>query len=76
MYLTPAPPRESLRPKRKQNFYDFANQVFEYGEELAAYKDSEDFQNDSLEDQEAINKELVLLKELNEFQVNQIILSY
>lgn len=72
MHLKPVPPRESLRPKRKQNFYDFAVSVYEYGQELLAFKQSEDFEAESVEDQNAIIQELLLIENLNEFQVSQI----
>lgn len=70
--MLPVPPRESLTPRRKQNFYEFATLVSEYGEHLKTYKESEEFEAESVEDQNAIIQELLLIENLNEFQVSEI----
>lgn len=72
MTLRAVPPHEAITPKRKQKMYDFAVSVYEYGQELLAFKQSEDFEAESVEDQNAIIQELLLIENLNEFQVSEI----
>lgn len=66
------PPKESITPRRKQNLYDFANEVFNYGNELLSFKDSKEFELETQEQQDYINEELALIEKLNDFQVSQI----
>lgn len=66
------PPKESMTPRRKQKFYEFAELVYAYGEELTAFRESSDFNLETIEVQESIIEELSLIEKLNEFQVAQI----
>ncbi len=71
MFL-PVPPKSIIKPKRKQNLYDFANETYNYGTELENYKSTREYSSLSDADKDSIEKELSLLQNLNSFQVEQI----
>lgn len=70
--LIPVPPKESIRPKRKQNFYEFANELYNYAVEREALKESTEFEEMNETEQTDLIHELTLLESLNRFQVTQI----
>ncbi len=70
--LLVVPPHESITPRRKRQFYDYAVETFNYGSELSSFKDSVDFEALEDEEKDLINIELELITQLNELQVNQI----
>lgn len=70
--LRAVPPHESITPRRKQKFYDYAVETFNYGTELSAFKDSAEYEALEDEEKENVNIELELITQLNELQVNQI----
>lgn len=72
MRLLPVPPKESLRPKRKQLIYDFAVETFNYGNELITFRESEEFTVLETSEQDLIIAELELIEKLNEVQVKQV----
>lgn len=72
MSLLIVPPKESITPRRKQKFYDFAVETFDYATELIEYKNSQEFLDSPVQEQNEVVKEILMLEELNEFQVIQI----
>lgn len=70
--MLPVPPKESLRPKRKQSLYDYAVETFKYGSELLDLKQSQEFDNLEEKEKDIIISEIELIEKLNGFQVDQI----
>lgn len=72
MSLLAVPPRESMEPRRKQKFYDFAVETFEYGSEILAFKQTQEFFDLSEDEKELRNLEIKIIQSLNELQVSEI----
>lgn len=72
MQLRAVPPHESITPRRKQNFYEFAIHVFARGQELITLKDSEEFESMEDDEKELLMQEFDLLSQLNDLQVTEI----
>lgn len=74
MAILTAPPKESIGNNKPHHTLGHVNalETYKYALDLQEFRDSSEWVNTPLDEQDDIEKELILLERLNEIQVRKV----